>query len=86
MLAISFLDYLCDVTSVAPLDDYRLRVTCSDGASGVFDMSKYLSKGAFRELRDPKVFRGVRLVAGAPTWPNGMDIAPERVRSDMTVE
>ena len=82
----SFLDYLCDVTSVVPLDGYKLRVTCSDGASGVFDMSKYLDEGAFRELRNPEVFRGVRIVAGAPTWPNGMDIAPERVRSDMVIE
>ncbi len=31
------------------------------------------------------MFRSVRLVAGAPTWSNGMDIAPERIRSDMTV-
>lgn len=82
----SFLEYLCDVTAVTPLDGYKLKVTCSDGASGVFDVSKYLDKGAFRELRDPAVFRDVRLVAGAPTWPNGMDIAPERVRSDMVID
>lgn len=82
----SFLDYLCDVTEVTPLDGYKLKVACSDGARGVFDMSKYLDQGDFRALRDRSVFRGVRLVAGAPTWPNGIDIAPERVRSDMVVD
>lgn len=79
----SFMEYLCDVTEAVPLEGYRLQVTCSDGARGVFDMSGYLDRGDFRALRDPAVFRGVRLVAGAPTWPNGIDIAPERVRSDM---
>lgn len=81
----SFLDYLCEVTEVRPLDGYKLHVTCSDGASGIFDMTKYLDQGAFQALRDPSMFRSVRLVAGAPTWSNGIDIAPERIRSDMTV-
>ncbi|PLS31662.1 hypothetical protein Uis1B_0483 [Bifidobacterium margollesii] len=81
----SFLDYLCEVTEVKPLDDYKLRVTCSDGATGIFDMEKYLDHGEFRALREPGMFKSVRIVAGAPTWSNGMDIAPERVRSDMVV-
>lgn len=80
----SFLDYLCDVTECEPLPGYRLRVRCSDGASGVFDMSGYVDRGMFRALRDERVFSRVRIVAGAPTWPGGIDIAPELVRSDMT--
>ena len=40
----SFLDYLCDVTSAIPIDGHRLRVTCSDGAAGVFDVTPYLDK------------------------------------------
>lgn len=79
----SFLDYLCDVTECEPLPGYRLQVKCSDGASGVFDMSGYIVRGMFRPLRDVSLFNRVHIVSGAPTWPGGIDIAPERVRSDM---
>ena len=49
----------------------------------MFDMSKYLERGMFKRLKDTSVFNAVRLVFGAPTWPGNIDIAPERVRSDM---
>ena len=52
----------------------------------MFDVTPYLDKPAFRPLLDPDTFRRVRIVAGAPTWPDGIDIAPERIRSDMTVD
>ncbi|NMM93453.1 DUF2442 domain-containing protein [Bifidobacterium oedipodis] len=74
---------LVKVTECEPLPDYRLRVKCSDGAVGVFDMSGYLNRGVFRALRSPGVFNSVRLVFGVPTWPGDIDIAAERVRSDM---
>lgn len=66
-----------------PLPGYRLKVRCSDGASGVFDMSKYLERGAFKQLKALDVFNAVHLVFGVPTWSGDIDIAPEHVRSDM---
>lgn len=77
------IDYLIQVTECEPLPGYRLKVKCSDGVSGVFDMSKYLERGMFKRLKDTSAFNAVRLVFGAPTWPGNIDIAPERVRSDM---
>ena len=43
------IDYLIKVIECEPLPGYRLKVRCSDGASGVFDMSKYLERGAFKQ-------------------------------------
>lgn len=77
------ISYLVKVVRCEPLSGYRLRVACSDGAEGVFDMSGYMTRGMFREVGTPEKFAAVRLVAGVPTWPGGIDIAPERVRSDM---
>lgn len=79
-------DYLIKVTECKPLPDYRLAVTCSDGAKGIFDMSGYMTHGMFREVNTPSLFNAVRLVHGVPTWPGDIDIAPERVRSDMSVD
>lgn len=76
-------DYLVKVTECEPLPGYRLRVACSDGTQGVFDMSAYMDRGAFRLTNSPDAFNRVHLVAVAPTWTGSVDIAPERVRTDM---
>jgi hypothetical protein len=34
-------------------------------------------------LRDPAYFDRVFLEFGAPTWPNGFDVAPEWLRREM---
>jgi hypothetical protein len=34
-------------------------------------------------LRDPAYFQRVFLEFGAPTWPNGFDVAPEWLRCEM---
>lgn len=78
------IDYGIEVTSCKPLPEYKLAVTCSDGAQGIFDMKPYLDKGIFTSLQDIK-FNNVKLMFGVPTWENGADIAAERVRSDMRI-
>ena len=78
-------DYSVTVTDCEPLPGYRLRVRCSDGACGVFDMARYVGQGMFKAIAAPDVFNRVHVAFGVPTWPGGIDIAAERVRSDMTL-
>jgi len=66
-----------DVKAVKPLPDYRIYVEIEDGRRGVFDMTPYLDRGVFRELRDVRYFNRVGILFGAVTWPNDQDIAPE---------
>ena len=60
------IDYSIKVTQCEPMPGYKLKVTCSDGATGIFDMSRYVDRGMFK-------------------WPGDIDIAAERVRSDMQI-
>lgn len=39
----------------------------------------------FKPLKDPQTFDRVRLAFGVPSWPGDIDIAAERVRSDMQI-
>lgn len=71
--------YPATVITVEPLDNYQLRVKLSDGRSGIFDMSPFLNKGVFKELKDPEYFRQVFVSHDTVTWPHGQDIAPETV-------
>ena len=66
-----------DVTKVEPLPDYRLYVEIADGRKGVFDLTPYLDKGVFKELKEVSYFNRVGILYGAVTWPNEQDIAPE---------
>ena len=72
-----------DVKTVRPLPDYRLYLEIQDGRKGIFDMSPYLDRGVFRELRDVSYFNQVGVLMGAVTWPNEQDIAPDTLVAEM---
>ena len=60
------IDYSIKVTQCEPMPGYKLKVTCSDGATGIFDMSRYIDRGMFKPLKDPQTFDRVRLAFGVP--------------------
>ena len=68
---------LTKVTQLEKLGGFRLRVRFSDGSEGVHDFTAMVSEpGPMLEpLRDEGYFSRVFLEFGAPTWPNGFDIA-----------
>ena len=70
------------VIKVTPLEDYVLRLEFSDGAVGDVDCAFLVGKGLGTELRDPAIFREVRVDDELRTvvWPNGLDPAPELLR------
>ncbi len=76
---------LTKVTHLERLGGFRLRVRFSDGTEGVHDFAALAAEpGPMLEpLRDETYFRRVFLEFGAPTWPNGFDIAPEWLRREM---
>jgi len=73
------------VVGIERLAGHRLRFRFSDGSFGEHDFSAMTAEpGPMLEpLRDPAYFARVFLEFGAPTWPNGFDIAPEWLRREM---
>jgi hypothetical protein len=73
------------VTKLKCLGGHRLRATFSDGMAGEQDFSALVAEtGPMVEpLRDPAYFARVFLEDGAPTWPNGFDIAPGWLRREI---
>jgi hypothetical protein len=76
---------LTKVTRLEKLGGFRLRVQFNDGSAGIHDFSAMVKEpGSLLEpLRDEAYFERVFLEFGAPTWPNGFDIAPEWLRREM---
>jgi hypothetical protein len=76
---------LTKVTHLERLGGIQLRLRFNDGMEGVHDFAPLVHEpGPLLEpLREEPYFARVFLEFGAPTWPNGFDIAPEWLRREM---
>jgi hypothetical protein len=71
------------VISVDPLDNFKLKIELSNGRKGVFDVSPYVDKGVFGELKDEGYFRSVRPAYGGIMWPHEQDFSPETIECEL---
>jgi hypothetical protein len=76
---------MVDVLRILPREGYRLWVRFSDGSEGVRDLSGVIAKGGVmvEPLKSKEYFDRVFVDLGAPTWPNGFDIAPDWLWREM---
>ena len=67
------------VSKMEWLGGHRLGFRFSDDSSGEYDFATLVSESGpmIEPLRDLDYFKRVFLEFGAPTWPNGFDIAPD---------
>jgi hypothetical protein len=65
------------VIEVEPLSNYQLLLTFENGEKRIFDMKPYLDKGIFKELKDERIFKSVRISFDSIEWCNKADIDPE---------
>jgi hypothetical protein len=77
---------LIKVVRAEPLGDHRLCLRFSDGSVGERDFADIVAAGGpmLDPLRDPKYFARVFVEFGAPTWPNGYDLAPNALHAEMS--
>lgn len=75
------------VRALSVLPDWQLAVTFNDGLTGIVDLSALVrgpEAGVFEALRDPAFFAQAYLDCGAVTWPNGVDIAPDAMHTEIS--
>ncbi|MCC3424554.1 MAG: DUF2442 domain-containing protein [Microcoleus sp. PH2017_29_MFU_D_A] len=65
------------VIKVEPLENYRLRLTFSNGEIRLFNVTPYLDKGIFTELQNIEYFQQVKLTFGSIQWPHEQDFSPD---------
>jgi len=78
---------LKDIVEIQPLDGYRLRLRFEDGVAGEVDLEKMIQfEGVFAPLKDRATFVQVRVNSdvGTIVWPNGADLDPLVLYSQVT--
>jgi len=65
------------VKDVKPTDDYKLILTFTNGETKIFDVTLYLEKGFFKQLKDKSYFKSVRPFMDSIQWQNGQDFCPD---------
>ena len=73
------------VVFAEPLQGFMVRVAFTDDTQREVDLTCYLHGPIFEPIRnDPLVFRSLRVEGGTVAWPNGADIDPDVLYSDLT--
>ena len=78
---------LKDIVEVQPLEGYRLRLRFEDGVVGEVDLEKMIQfQGIFAPLKERGTFVQVRVhpELGTIVWPNGADLDPLVLYSQVT--
>ena len=70
------------VKFVEPLSDYRIQLIFENNETRIFDVSPYLDKGIFNQLKDVTIFNSVKPFLGAIQWNNGLDLGPDTLYLD----
>ena len=63
------------VIKVEPLENYQLRLTFSNGEVRCFDVTPYLDKGIFTELKNLEYFRQVKISFSSVQWLHEQDFS-----------
>ncbi len=70
------------VKDVQPTDDYKLILTFTNDEVRVFDVTPYLDKGFFKQLKDKSYFKSVKPFMDSIQWQNGQDFCPDMLYLD----
>ncbi len=68
-----------EIVEVQPLDDYKLLLIFDNHEKRIKDMKPYLEKGVFKELKDKKFFKSVKLAYGTISWNGRIDLCADEL-------
>ncbi|MBL3529693.1 MAG: DUF2442 domain-containing protein [gamma proteobacterium endosymbiont of Lamellibrachia anaximandri] len=71
------------VIAVEARENHVLFVRMKNGKSGEFNVSPYLNRGIFVELKNEAYFRQVKPAFGGIAWPHQQDFSADTIEVEM---
>ena len=71
------------VNKISYLNNYKFKVSLSNGTDGIFDITPYLNKGVFTQLKKIGYLIQVKINFAGICWPNGQDFSADTIEYDM---
>ena len=65
------------VKNVKAIENYLLLLKFENNEEKIFDLKPYLNIGKFKELKDEKLFKSVKISFDSIEWDNCLDLDPE---------
>jgi len=69
------------IIEAKPGNDYTILVKLDNGKSGIFDVSPFLDKGIFQELKDKHYFEQVIVCGRSISWPHDQDFCADTIEA-----
>lgn len=73
------------VAKVIPEEGYCLLLEFTNGERREFDVSPYIDRGIFTQLKEKSYFQQARVSMGTVEWPNGQDFCPDTLFEESRV-
>lgn len=74
------MDFIPHVIEAGYVKDYIVKIKFNDGTAKMVDLESYAERGGiFSALKDKEFFKRFFVDLNTLCWPNGADIAPERL-------
>lgn len=65
------------ISKITPLSEFTLKVVFENGEAKICDISQFMDKGAFQELKDESLFRRLKNTGFSVEWSNGIDLSSD---------
>jgi hypothetical protein len=74
------MDLIPHIIEAEYFKEYKIKIKFDDGAEKIVDLESYaLRSGIFSEFKNIEFFKKFYIDLNTLCWPNGADIAPERL-------
>jgi len=74
------MDFMPHVIEAEYIKDYTIKIKFNDKSVKIVDLKSYVERGGvFSNLQDKEFFKKFFIDLNTLCWPNGADIAPERL-------
>ncbi|MFW6263138.1 MAG: DUF2442 domain-containing protein [Thermotogota bacterium] len=67
------------VLEAKPQKNYTIFIKLDNGKEGIFDVSPFLDKGIFSELRDENYFKLLSIRGRSISWPHAQDFCADTI-------